>query len=137
MGEEWKEIALALQSKSGTKEAVKTLTDVLILLSHVLKNQNEDPTIVAAFKYCLNNYMISVKALQQSDLLDQIAIAKTVCRLLRGLPEEIIEENGLIITGLVTNEALKELSNNKEFVCSVVAIGNKNVCKSLACKMMK
>lgn len=133
--EEWKEITLALQSRSGIQQAVKTLNDVLILLSHVLKNQNQNPTIVAAFKHCLNNYMISVKELHQTELEDQVAVAKSVTRLLRTLPPETVEEDGLVIASLISVEALKTLSSDREFVCGVIAIENKKVCKSLACKM--
>lgn len=59
VAEEWKEVASAMQSKCGTENTVKALTDVLILLSTIAGKQTN--VEMTAIQLCLNHYMISIK----------------------------------------------------------------------------
>lgn len=73
--------------------------------------------------------------LQQSNIEDQVIISKCVCSLLRNLkPKE--QEQAVIITGLISDESLKVLIKDRNFINSVVAIKNKSICKLLAYKML-
>lgn len=66
MSDEWKEVASALQSKFGTQTTVKTLTDVLTLMSAI---KHDQLSVTAAFQNCLNNYMIAIQVTTENILV--------------------------------------------------------------------
>lgn len=156
--EEWMSICIALESRSSFEKAIETLTDMLILLCHVTKSQNEDAPAYSGLDFCLECYgnVIKVRYLciskeflflifllqelmssKSNNSDNEIIITKCICRLLREMPKKSIEVNRCNLISLASDTSLQNLSTDKQFVCGLMAIGDSITAQMLAKKMLK
>lgn len=53
------------------------------------------------------------------------------------MPLTLLHEDAYVILGLMTDSALASLSEDRQFVCGLLAIGDKKIAQYLAQKMLK
>lgn len=84
--------------------------------------------------------MLSTQELMQSkgqNLECEIALTKSIFRILRELPQSILQEDGITFTGLATDASLQNLAQDRNFVCGLLGIADGSVRQVLAARMMK
>lgn len=82
-------------------------------------------------------FLQELKNDENADIQNEIYTARRICRLLRDLPPKLREEVGYTLIGLLTDSSLQSLAADKQFMCSLIAIGDKNIVHVLAQKMLK
>lgn len=71
--------------------------------------------------------------------MDEIGtdVCMQLCRIIRELPDEIMEESALKLIPLLPQNALAKLGEDKSFLCLLVSIKNKNISQIIAKRVME
>lgn len=62
-------------------------------------------------------------------------VTRQICRIIAKLPEDLKEQEGLLLIKVLNEEYLKSLTKDKEFLCLVILIKNTKICKALVEKI--
>lgn len=137
---EWLLITTELKSRFEAGLALEILTDSLILICQVTDTQTEanNPTIFNSLKYYLSSYGISAKYLQSAENSQtfEIRLIRNVLRLLPCIPQVIRFSEGVTLLTLLSEEALRSLAHDREFVCSLLEIKDMQLTQQIAKKMI-
>lgn len=140
---EWYDIVLYLKNTIGPIKTMELLTDILILLSQLTSTQSQSTVKEFAFnglKYCIQNYSNVSKNLLlvavKDDVKKEVVFVKSICQVIKELPAEMKEDEGLKLTLLLPDKVLQNMRSDKEFVSSLVIIGNVKISQLIAKKVL-
>ncbi|XP_018319257.1 uncharacterized protein LOC108732791 [Agrilus planipennis] len=140
---EWEDSFKTVKSIKGLDKAAEMFTDVLLLLCQLVDSQTDKESeqarnSSAGLKYYLELYSTTIKKYLFCDNSIEMGKVgcKNVCRLLKYIPDDIKEEEGLKLIETLPEDALKKLTNDESFVYSLAAIDNRKLSQIIAKRMI-
>uniref|UniRef100_A0A1Y1M910 Uncharacterized protein n=1 Tax=Photinus pyralis TaxID=7054 RepID=A0A1Y1M910_PHOPY len=131
---EWMLITNEILERFGYVETLNLYSQVMFLISQLKEN------VERRLVYCLQLYTIILKDILQpkyNTLTEEQTLAKQICRLLKNIPPNIRENEAIRLTGLLTNNVLKSLKGDREFILLLISIQDTGVSQLLAQRMLE
>ncbi|KAK4880881.1 hypothetical protein RN001_004200 [Aquatica leii] len=136
---EWVLIASELDFDDDYESTLSIFNNVLFLLSQVTSSQENGEESENLVDFCLQQYLIVIKEFLQpkhNSLIEEKVLAKHICALLKDLPSSVRQNEFTRLIGLLSNDALKSLKDDREFILSLIAIQDIHVSQFLAQRIL-
>ncbi|GJQ82021.1 hypothetical protein Trydic_g6898 [Trypoxylus dichotomus] len=138
---EWYTVVKTLLKKSSNKEVIAVLTDSLMIITQVVQTQLEKDNncVLAGLRYCIQNYGLIAKnvMLPLGDEETNISVVKSICRLLREMPEELSNTEGMSLMSLLPDHTLKTLKEDENLISILLSMNGSQVSRIIAKKMLE
>ncbi|KAF5280127.1 hypothetical protein FQR65_LT15076 [Abscondita terminalis] len=136
---EWFLIISEIEIEGDYEATLNLLNRVLYLLSQInsCRECPEDDDDLLMF--CLQHYLLVVKELLQpkhNNLIEERVLIKSVCALIDDLPAKVCKKQYMTLLGLLSDDALKSLKHDREFIVSLIAVKDINVSQILAQRIL-
>lgn len=133
---EWILIANEVIEQFGYSATLKLFHNVLFSISQLKGSVEVDSKLI----YCLQQYSVILKDIIQpkhTTLKEEQIFAKHLCTLLKIIPQNICNIEAPRLTGLLRNEVLMSLKDDREFILLLVAIQDTGVSQLLVQRMLQ
>lgn len=133
---EWILIADEVMERFGYNETLKLFRNVLFSISQLQTSAEVDSKLI----YCLQQYSVILKDIIQpkhDTLKEEQIFAKHLCTLLKIMPQNICNIEGARLTGLLKNEVLMSLKDDREFILLLIALQDTGISQLLVQRMLQ
>ncbi|XP_050293754.1 uncharacterized protein LOC126734257 [Anthonomus grandis grandis] len=137
---EWRVLLAEIVVNCGQSNTISLITDIIVLLCEFADNQTQNnpenrEKLLLALKFCLQNYGEFIFSGPESSS-DKLLAINSLCRVLKHVPDPLKVTEGMSLINAIPPEVLRSLANDKEFVARIILIGDKQLCKALAQKVL-